>query len=69
MNEEHKFGILENRVMRIIDPQGMKIAGGHRILSNEKQHNLQAYSSPNITRKIKSYGHYLGICTGDRECT
>jgi hypothetical protein len=58
---ENTCGILENRVMgKIIDPEGKDEVGGYKILSNEKLHNLQAYSSPNTIRDIKSEGHYWG---------
>jgi hypothetical protein len=55
LREEHKFGLFENRVLRIIfGSKRDEVAGGWRKLRNEELHSL--YSSPNIIRMIKSKG-------------
>jgi hypothetical protein len=49
----NEIGELENRVLRrIFGPKVDEVTGGWRKLHNEELHNL--YSSPNITRMIKS---------------
>jgi hypothetical protein len=44
--------VFENRVLRIFGPKRDEVTGEWRKLHNEELHNL--YSSPNITRQIKS---------------
>jgi hypothetical protein len=51
--------VFENRVLRrIFGPKRDEATGDLRKLHNEKLHSL--YSSPNITRMIKSRGHEMG---------
>jgi hypothetical protein len=52
VREEHKLGMLENRVLRrIFGGKRDGVMGGWRKLHNEEFHNL--YSSPSIIRIIK----------------
>jgi hypothetical protein len=44
--------VFENRVLRIFGPRRDEVTGDWRKLHNDELHNL--YSSPNITRMIKS---------------
>jgi hypothetical protein len=54
LKEEERLRIFENRVLRrIFEPKRDEIIAFWRRLYNEL-HNLQAYSSPNIIRIIKS---------------
>jgi hypothetical protein len=54
--------LFENRVLRgISEPKRDEVTGEWRKLHNEELHNL--YSSPNITRQIKSR-----IMCGGRTC-
>jgi hypothetical protein len=50
--EEYGLRVFENRVLRILGPNRGELAGGCRKLHNEQLHDL--YSSPSITRMIKS---------------
>jgi hypothetical protein len=53
LREEHRLRVFENRVLRRISgPKRHEVTGGWRKLHNEELHNL--YSSPSITRLIKS---------------
>jgi hypothetical protein len=53
LREEHRLRVFENRILRrIFGPKGDEVIGDRRKLHNEEFHNL--YSSPNITRMIKS---------------
>jgi hypothetical protein len=53
LREEHRLGVLANRVLRrICGSKRDEIIGGWRKLNNEEHHNL--YSSLNIIRMIKS---------------
>jgi hypothetical protein len=55
LREKHALRVLENRALRkIFGPKRVKVAGGWRNLHKDELHNL--YSSPNITRMIKSRG-------------
>jgi hypothetical protein len=53
LREEHRLRESENWFMRrIFGPKRDEVTGEWRKLHNEKLHNL--YTSPNITRQIKS---------------
>jgi hypothetical protein len=53
LREEHRLGVFENRVLRIMfGPKRDEVTGELRKLQNEELHNL--YSSPNIVREIQS---------------
>jgi hypothetical protein len=53
LREEHRLRVFENRVLRrIFGPKSDEVTGEWRKLHNGELHNL--YSSPNITRQIKS---------------
>jgi hypothetical protein len=53
LREKHRLRVPENRVLRrIFGPKTEEVAGGWRILHNEKLHNL--YASSDIIRMIKS---------------
>jgi hypothetical protein len=53
LKEEHSLRVFENRVLRrIFGPKRDEVKGDRRKLHNEELHKL--YSSPNITRMIKS---------------
>jgi hypothetical protein len=50
---EHRLRVFENRMLRrIFGPKSKEVTGGVRKVHNEELHNL--YSSPSITRMIKS---------------
>jgi hypothetical protein len=51
LREEHRFGVSEDRVLRIFGPKREKVVGGLRRLHNEELHDL--YALPNIIRLIK----------------
>jgi hypothetical protein len=51
--EEHRLGVLKNRVLRrIFEPKRDEVTGEWRKLHNEELHIL--FSSPHIIRQIKS---------------
>jgi hypothetical protein len=51
--EEHRLGVIENRVLRrIFRPKRDEVTGEWRKLHNEELHDL--YSSPSIIRIFKS---------------
>jgi hypothetical protein len=53
LREKHRLRVFENRVLRrIFGSKRDEVTGGWRKLRDEQLHNL--YSSPNITRIIKS---------------
>jgi hypothetical protein len=53
LKEKHGLWVLENTVLRrIFGPKRDEVTGVRRRLHNEELHNL--YSSPSITRMIKS---------------
>jgi hypothetical protein len=53
IREEHRLGVFENMVLRIIfGPKRDEVTGEWRKLHNEELHIF--YSSPNIIRQIKS---------------
>jgi hypothetical protein len=53
LREEHKLGVLENRVLkRIFGPKRYEMTGEWRKLLNDELHDL--YSSPSINRIMKS---------------
>jgi hypothetical protein len=53
LREEHSLRVFVNGVLkRIVGPQRDEMAGGWRILHNEKLHYF--YSSPKIIKMIKS---------------
>jgi hypothetical protein len=53
LREEHRLRVFENRVLRrIFEPKRDEVTGEWKILHNEELNDL--YSSPNITRVIKS---------------
>jgi hypothetical protein len=52
LREEHRLGVIENRVLRItFAPKEEEVTGGWRKLHNRKLNNL--CSSPNIIGMIK----------------
>jgi hypothetical protein len=55
LREEHSLRVFENRVLRrIFGPKRDEVTGEWRKLHNVEIHNL--YSSPDITRQVKSRG-------------
>jgi hypothetical protein len=53
LGQDHRLKVLENGVLRrIFGPKRDEVTGSWRKLHKEKLHNL--YSSPNITRMVKS---------------
>jgi hypothetical protein len=55
LREELRLRVFENRVLRrIFGLKRGEVMGGWRKLHNKELHNL--YSSPNISRMIKSWG-------------
>jgi hypothetical protein len=53
LRDEHRLGVLENRVLRrIFRPKRNEVTGVWRKLHNEEVHDL--YSSPSIIRIMKS---------------
>jgi hypothetical protein len=49
--EEHRLGVIKNRLLRIFGPKRDEVTGEWRKLHNEELHDL--YSSPSIIRMVK----------------
>jgi hypothetical protein len=62
LKEEHRLRVFENRVLRrIFGPKRDEVTGKWRKLHNEELRDL--YSSPSITRIIKSWMRWAGHVT------
>jgi hypothetical protein len=72
LREEHRLGVSENRVLRIIfGPKRDEVMGEWRKLHNEELHNL--YSSSDIIRQVKSrrirWAGHVARMGEEKKCT
>jgi hypothetical protein len=66
LREEHRLGVFENRVLRMISgPKRDQVTGEWRKLHNEELHDL--YSSPSIIRIMKARRMRRGTRESQRE--